>query len=94
MSVEADPVWRIVAATSVAAIYGTLPRGAQPSGQRQSDFVSFAAGGKGEHESSAVSRTTGRPAEVLRERSGIRVDGTAGDGLTISTYIKDAGNLI
>src|SRR5437773_10817212 len=28
MSVEADPVWRIVAAASVAAIYGTLPRGA------------------------------------------------------------------
>jgi hypothetical protein len=24
--------------------------------------------------------------------SGIKVDGTAGDGLTISTYIKDAGN--
>jgi hypothetical protein len=93
MSVEADPVWRIVAAASVAAIYGTLPRGAQPSGQRQSDFVSF-AGGKGEHGSCAVSRTTGRPAEVLREGSGIRVDGTAGDGLTISTYIKDAGNLL
>jgi hypothetical protein len=83
MSVEADPVWRMVAAASVAAIYGTLPRGAQPSGQRQSDFVSF-AGGEGEHRSCAVSRTTGRPAEVLREGSGIRVDGTAGDGLTIS----------
>jgi hypothetical protein len=26
--------------------------------------------------------------------SGIRVDGTSGDGLTISTYIKDAGNLL
>ena len=39
-----------------------------------------------------MSRTTGRPAEVLREGSGIRVDGTAGDGLSI-TYIKDAGNL-
>src|SRR5207253_8559121 len=81
MSVEADPVWRIVAAASVAAIYRTLPRGAQPSGQRQSDLVSFADGGKKEHGSSAVSRTTGRPAEVLREGSGIKVDGTAGDGL-------------
>jgi hypothetical protein len=30
----------------------------------------------------------GRPAEVLREGNGIRVDGAAGDGLTISTYIK------
>jgi len=39
-----------------------------------------------------VSRTTGRPAEVLREGSGIKVDGTADHGLTISTYyIKDAG---
>src|SRR5437870_80579 len=73
MSVEADPVWRIVAAASVAAIYRTLPRGAQPSGQRQSDLVSFADGGKKEHGSSAVSRTTGRPAEVLREGSGIKV---------------------
>ena len=44
MSVEADPVWRIVAAASLAAISGTLPRGVQPSGQRQSDAVSFAAG--------------------------------------------------
>ena len=86
-------IWRIVAAASVAAISRTLPPGAQPSGQRQSDSVSFADGGKKEHWSSAVSRTTGRPAEVLREGSGIRVDGTAGDGLTISTYIKDAGNL-
>ena len=40
----------------------------------------------------AVSTTTGRPAEVLREGSGIEVEGTAGDGLTISTYIKDTGN--
>ena len=30
---------------------------------------------------------------VLREGSGITVDGTAGEGLTISTCIKDAGNL-
>jgi len=47
--------------------------------------------GKKEHGSSAVSRTTGRPAEVLREGRGIKVDGTAGDGLTMGT--KDAGNL-
>jgi hypothetical protein len=95
MSVETDPVWRIVAAAaaSVAAIYRTLPRGAQPSGQRQSDLVSFAAGGKEEHGSSAVSRTTGGPAEVLRGGSGIKVEGTASDGPTISTYIKDAGDL-
>jgi|ERR1700682_3347386 len=86
MSVEADPGWRIVAAASVAAIYRTLPREAQPSGQRESDLVSFAAGGKKEHGSSAVSRSTGRPAEVLREGSGIKVDGTPGDGLTISIY--------
>jgi hypothetical protein len=31
-----------------------------------------------------VSRTAGRPVELLRQGSGIRVDGTAGDGLTIS----------
>jgi hypothetical protein len=96
MSVEADLVWRIVAAASVAAIYRTLPRGAQPSGQRQPDLVSFAAGGKKEQGSSAVSTAIGRPAEVLREGSGIKVEGTAGDGLTVSTYIahifiKDAG---
>jgi hypothetical protein len=40
-----------------------------------------------------MSGAAGRPAEVLREGSGIRVDGAAGDGLTISTYFKDAGNL-
>src|SRR5258707_14376166 len=90
MSVEADPVWRIVAAASVAAIQRTLPRGAQPSGQRQSDLVSFAAGGKEEHGSSAVSRTTGGPAEVLREGSSIKVDGTAGDGLT-TYYLRIPG---
>src|SRR6267143_2000164 len=98
VSVEADPVWRIVAAASVAAISGTLPRAAQPSGQSQSDLVSFAAGGTDEHGSSAVSRTTGGTAEVLRKGSSTKVDGTAGDGLTISTYIhvyycKDVGNL-
>jgi hypothetical protein len=58
MFVEADPVWRIVTAASVA-IYRTFPRRAQLSGQRQSDLASFAAGGKEEHGSSAVSRTTG-----------------------------------
>jgi putative transposase len=36
----------------------TLPRGAQPSGQRQSDLVFFVAGRKEERGSSAVSRTT------------------------------------
>jgi hypothetical protein len=34
------------------------------------------------------------PAEVLREGSGISVDDTAGDAVTINTYIKDAGNLL
>jgi len=91
MSVEADLVWRIVAAASVAAIYRTLPRGAQPSGRRQSDLVSSTDRGKTEAGSSAVSRTTGRPAKVLRKGSGIKVEGTAADGLTISIYIKDAG---
>jgi len=71
LSVEADPVWRIVAAASVAAIDGTLPPGAQPSVQRQSDFGSFAAGGNGEYRNCAVSGTDGRSAEVLREGSGI-----------------------
>jgi hypothetical protein len=32
-----------------------------------------------------MSGAAGRPAEVLREGSGIRVDGATGDGLTIST---------
>jgi hypothetical protein len=87
MSVETDLVGRIVAATSVAAIYRALPRGAQPSRQRQSDLVSFADRGKKEYGSSEVSRTTGRPAEVSREGSGVKVEGTAGDGLTIRTII-------
>src|SRR5256884_2453982 len=65
-----------------------VPRGAQPSGQRQPDLVSFADEGKKEHASSAVSTTTRRPAEVLREGSGIKVETTAGDGLTISRYNK------
>src|SRR6516225_7624786 len=93
MSVEADPGWRIVAAASLAAIHRPLPRRAEPSRQRQSDLVSFADEGKKERGSSAVPGTTGRPAEVLRAGSGIKVDGTAGDGPTMSTYRKDAGNL-
>ena len=48
---------------------------------------------RGEHGSCAVSRAAVRPAEVLREGSGIKGEGTAGDGVTIRTYIKDAGNL-
>jgi hypothetical protein len=36
-----------------------------------------------------VSRTTRRPAEILREGSGVKAEGTAGDGLTISTYIHN-----
>ena len=40
-----------------------------------------------------MSGTTGRSAGVLREGSGIRVDGTAGAGLAISAYIKDTGNV-
>src|SRR5437016_7428447 len=54
--------------------------------------ATFADGGKKEHGSSAVSRTTGRPAEVLREGSGIKVDETAGRG-SQSAHIKDAGEL-
>ena len=75
MSVEVDPVWRIFAAASIAAISRTLPRGAQSPGPRQPDLVSFAAGSKKEQSSSAVSRTTGRSAEVLREGSGIKSTG-------------------
>jgi len=55
------------------------------------EFVSFSDGGKKGHVS-AVSRTTGRPAEVLREGSGTKVGGTAGDWLTISAF-KDVRNL-
>jgi hypothetical protein len=66
------------------------------SGEGKSHIVSFSDEGKKERGSSAVPGTTGRPAEVLREGSGIKVEGTAGDGLTVSTYIahifiKDAG---
>jgi hypothetical protein len=37
-----------------------------------------------------VSRTTGRPAEVLREESGIRVDGAAGPR-EVTAYHVEAG---
>ena len=42
-----------------------------------------------------MSRTTGRPAEVLREGSGIEVDETTDEGLAAHhiAYIKDVGNL-
>src|SRR5258708_19636357 len=43
MSVETDPLWRIVPAASVAAIHRTLPPGAQPSRQKESDLASFPA---------------------------------------------------
>jgi hypothetical protein len=46
MSVEADPIWRIVLAASVAAIHRTLPRGAQPSGQRRILFPSRPEAGR------------------------------------------------
>ena len=62
-------------------------------GQGKSNIVSFSAEGKKGNGSSAVSRTTRRPAEVLREGSGIKV-WRDGDGLTISTYIKDAADLL
>ncbi len=38
-------------------------------------------------------RTVGFQRSAVREGSGIRVGGTAGHGLTISTYIKDDRNL-
>jgi hypothetical protein len=41
---EAHPVRRVFAATSFAAIHRALPRGAQPPGQRESDFVSSEEG--------------------------------------------------
>src|SRR5260221_3239122 len=61
MSVETDPLWRIVPAASVAAIHRTLPRGAQPSGQRESDLVSFSSGGREEQWSKPGFGTTGGP---------------------------------
>jgi hypothetical protein len=65
----------------------------KPSGQRQWDFVFFAPRGRGGGAVRCRDRLGGLQ-EALREGSGVRVDGTAGDGLTISTYIKDAGNLL
>ena len=44
MPVEADSVWGAFIAASVAAICGALSRGAQPPGQRESDFVSSEEG--------------------------------------------------
>jgi hypothetical protein len=82
MPVEADSVWGAFAAASVAVICRAYLV-SQPNG-----------GEKEERGNSAMSGAAGRPAEVLREGSGIRVDGTASDGLTISTYIKDVGNLL
>ena len=87
MSVEADPVWRIAA--SAATIHGTLPR-ERPSGQRQSEFVSF-AGGKGEHGACAVSRTAGRPAEALREGSGIKSTGHPAMGSQSAPILRIPG---
>ena len=68
VSVEADIVWRIVAAMSVAAIYRALPRGAQSSRQRQSDLVSLADRGKKEHGSSAVAYKSFGCANLRRSR--------------------------
>src|SRR6516162_3841428 len=56
---KAHPIGRGFAAASLAAIYRTLSRGAEPSGQRQSHLVSFADGGK-----------KGRGAVRCRERLG------------------------
>jgi len=53
----------------------------------KSHIVSFSEEGKKERASSALPGTTGRPAELLREGSGIKVAGKAGDGLTGSRYI-------
>jgi heme/copper-type cytochrome/quinol oxidase subunit 2 len=63
--------------TTYERLRRTLPRGAPPSGKTESDLVPFADGGKKEHGSSAVPTTTGRPAEELREGSGMKVEGTA-----------------
>jgi hypothetical protein len=72
-----------------------LSSGKKSPRQKQRTAIPFADSsspsrtGKG-----AVSGAAGGPAEVLRKGSGIKVDGTAGHGLTISTYyIKDAGSL-
>jgi hypothetical protein len=44
-----------------------------------------------ENRKGAVSGAVGRPAETLRQGSGIEVDGTAGDGLTISHILRMLG---
>ena len=54
---------------------------AQAIGLHTIGSCSFADAGKTEQGSSALSRTTGRPAEVLPEGSGIKVDGAADNGL-------------
>ena len=59
-------------------------------GKAESDIVSLPNGGKKERGSGVVSGATGRPAEVLRERGGVKVVGTAGSSAHIS---KDACNL-
>src|SRR5260370_3414445 len=97
MPVKADFVWRAFTAASVAAICGALPRGAQPPGQRESDFVSSEDGrGKRWKGSGAVSGAAGRSAEVLQAGGGVGVEvRTAGHvWLSHISYIyKDACGL-
>ena len=57
-------------------------------GKDNRDLVSFAAGSKKEQRSSAVSGRTGRPAEVLREGSGIRVDGAVSPGGMTAHHVE------
>jgi hypothetical protein len=77
-------------ALSAASLAGKKPEFELHQGKEKSHIVSFSDESKTETGSSAVPRTAGRPAEVLREGSSIKVGETAGDGLTVSTHIKDA----
>ena len=85
MPVEASSVRGTFAAASVAAVRGALPRGAQSSGQRESDLVSSGdERSKKEKGSGAVSGAAGRPAEVLRESCGLKSVGER----ALSAYIR------
>jgi hypothetical protein len=85
------PFWRDRRRGERCSNIWNIAWGAQPSGQRQSDSVSFAAGGKGEHGSCAVSRTTGRPAEVVRQGSGIRLTGQPAMGSRSALIVRMPG---
>ena len=97
---KAHSIRRVIAAASLAAIFCCIT---MKSGTIRPRKIAYCflfrrrQEGKKERGSTAVPGTTGRPAEVLPEGSGIKVnetDETAGDGAhNEHIYIKDAGNL-